>query len=91
MLKDRTYLTVWQPPCGDVGYRGQPLTVCAGYTCKLPEVGEVATATAHWLKGNAAVLPQSEQLLDAILILHASRSQLESWAMTPSKDGGGGR
>lgn len=89
-MNDRVHLTVWQPPCGSAGYRGAALTVCAGYTCNLPEVGEVGAATAHWLKGNAAVLPQSEQLLDAILVLNASRSQLESWVMTPSKDGGGG-
>jgi hypothetical protein len=86
MMKDRTYLTVWQPPCGSAGYRGKPLTVCAGYTCNLPEVGEVAKAAAHWGKGNAAILPQNEQLLDAILVLNASRSQAEAWATSP--DGG---
>ena len=86
----RVRLTLWQPPAGKNGYRGEALTVCAGYTTNLPEVTEVAIARIHWGKGNAVILPQSEDLLNAIVIAESSFNQLSNWLMTPSKDGGGG-
>jgi hypothetical protein len=83
-------LTVWQPPGGAVGYSGDPLTVCAGYTTNLPEVTEVSVARIHWGKGNASILPQSEDLLNAIVICEYAHSQMQRWLMTPSEKGGGG-
>jgi hypothetical protein len=91
---DRVHLAVWQPPSGDRGYRGPDLTVCAGYTANLPEVVEATIARAHWKVG--AVVPAcggempTEELLNSILVLDAAYSEVESWLMTPSKDGGGG-
>jgi hypothetical protein len=87
---DRVHLSVWQPPDGRHGYSGPELTTCAGYTCNLPEVREVALARIHWGKGNANVLGPSEELLDCIVVMESSYNQLQSWLLTPSKDGGGG-
>ena len=87
---DRVHLTVWQPPSGDKGYSGPDLTVCAGYTCNLPEVNEIAIARLHWSKGNMPVHATAEELLDAIVILDNAYNQLQVWLMTPAKDGGGG-
>ena len=81
---------MWQPPDGKHGYAGPQLTTCAGYTCNLPEVREVALARVHWSKGNAAILTINDELLDAIVVMESSYSQLQSWLLTPSKDGGGG-
>lgn len=84
----------WQPPQGERGYKGPPLTACAGFTANLPEVTEVALARAHWKHG--AIVPAcdgempTEDLLNSILILDSEYSHLEGWLMTPSKDGGGG-
>lgn len=93
-LTDKKRLTIWQPPTGEHGYKGPDLTVCAGYTVNLPEVIEVAKARAHWKHGAfAATLDgehADEELLDAILVFDAACSELESWLMTPAKDGGGG-
>lgn len=88
---DRVRLTIWQPPSG---YRGPALTTCAGYTANLPEVIESAVARLHWKTGQleswCGKRRPTEELLDAIVILDAECSALESWLMTPSKDGGGG-
>ena len=91
---DRIHLTVWQPPGGERGYRGDPLTVCAGYSCNLHEVIEAAIARKHWEHG--AIVPAcdgelpTEELLNSILVLDTESSALEGWLMTPAKDGGGG-
>ena len=89
----RVRLTVWQPPSGKHGYQGSDLTVCAGYTAKLPEVIEATHARAHW---NQGALEQfllgheaNEDLLYAILILNGEYNALEGWAMTPASEGGG--
>lgn len=88
---DRVHLAVWQPPSGKNGYAGPRLKTCAGYTVRLPEAAEAVLARAHWSKGNAAVLgPLSKEMLSAILIVEGQYSQLQSWLMTPAKDGGGG-
>jgi hypothetical protein len=93
---DRVHLTIWQPPTSsDCGYKGPPLTICAGYTANLPEVVEVSKARAHWKHGALTHVCEGEMadesLLDFILIFDAECSHLESWLMTPEKDGGGGR
>jgi hypothetical protein len=81
----------WQPPTASrSGYSGDPLTVCAGYTCNLPEVREIALSRVHWSKGNAAALGLTEDALDALVVLEGSYNQVQAWIMTPSKDGGGG-
>lgn len=87
---DRVHLSVWQPPSGKNGYAGPALTVCAGYTVRLPEVVEATVARAHWNKGNVAYDRTPRELLNAILIVEGQYSQLQSWLMTPAKDGGGG-
>lgn len=85
----------WQPPSGERGYKGPRLTICAGYTARLPEVIEVSKARAHWKVGALTHMTGEETadegLLDAVLIFDAECSHLEGWLMTPSKDGGGGR
>jgi len=90
----RVKLTIWNPPSssnGKVGYSGEPLTTCAGYTANLPEVVEAAKGYAHWSKGNVPIDRNPQELLDAILIISAQYSQLQHWLMTPAKDGGGGQ
>lgn len=92
----RVHLTIWQPPrsTSKSGYHGPELTVCAGYTANLPEVIETALARAA-AKHNAIGFvseggPPTEDLLHAVMVLDSEYSSLESWLMTPSKDGGGG-
>jgi hypothetical protein len=90
----RVHLTIWQPPGGKRAYGGPPLTVCAGYTCNLPEVTEAAITRAHWKVGAVVAACDGEQptqdLMNSILVLDAAYSEVEGWLMTPSKDGGGG-
>lgn len=85
----RVHLTVWQPPGGEHGFQGQPLTVCAGYTCNLPEVAETSVARVHWSKGNLDAMTAPEDLLDAIVILEGQHNQLQHWLITPADQGGG--
>ena len=91
-LDDHVRLTVWQPPSGNerAGYRGPEMTVCPGFTTRLPEVVETAMARRHWEHGNLASVGHTEESLDAIVILDSQYSHLEAWLMVPSKDGGGG-
>jgi hypothetical protein len=91
---NRVHLTIWQPPSGEVGYRGPELTVCAGYTANLPEVIEAAITRAHWKYGAIVAacdgeMP-TEDLRNACLVLDGESSAVERWMMTPAKDGGGG-
>lgn len=83
---------IWSPPSKWVP---EPLTCCAGYTVNLPEVTEALVARAHWKHGALAQWLGSdaatEDLMNAIVILDGSCSALESWAVTPSKDGGGAK
>lgn len=87
---DRVHLSVWQPPSGEHGYHGPPLTTCAGYTANLPDVIETAVARMHWKVGAIEAWcgdeRPTEELLDAIVILDAECSALEHWLMTPEKD-----
>lgn len=87
---------VWEPPSLDaksgVGFAGDELKTCPGYTTDLPDVFEVLRARAHWTKGQLALFDKSphEHLLAGIEILDANVAQFERWKMTPAKDGGGG-
>lgn len=91
-LDDKKRLTIWQPPSSKVGYTGQPLTVCAGYTVNLPEVVEAVMARAHCKLGSVGSLGTlSKDMLNALLIVEGQYSQLQTWLMTPAKDGGGGQ
>jgi hypothetical protein len=90
---DRVHLTLWQPPSNERGYKGPPLTVCAGYTASLPEVIETSIARAHWKVGAIVAacdgeMP-SEDLMNSILVLDSESGAVEGWLMTPVADGGG--
>jgi hypothetical protein len=84
----------WEPPRGEAGYQGDPPEWCAGYTTKLPEVGEVEVMRVHWSKGAMSVAlcgeAPNEDLLNAILICEGAHNEVQNWTMTPAKDGGGG-
>jgi len=69
------------------GYRGPESSVCPGYSTSLPEVLESALARVHWSKGHS--VGDSEDLLNAIVIMDGAFSELQTWLMTPTKDGGG--
>ena len=92
---DLVRLTLWQPPSGERGYKGPGLTICAGYTANLPEVTEAAVARAHWKNGALRESLDgdrpSDDLMNSILVLDSEFSAVESWLMTPSADGGGGK
>jgi hypothetical protein len=85
---------MWQPPQGTKGYHGPEPTVCAGYSCRLPEATEVMRARTHWEKGQLEAfcggMPE-EQLLVGIEILDNQYNAMQRWLMTPSADGGGGK
>jgi hypothetical protein len=59
----------------------------------MPDVTEVFMARMHWEKGALGAYCQgdapTEVLLDSLAILEAEISAVESWMMTPKKDGGG--
>lgn len=87
---------VWHPPGGELGFKTdakRPLTTCAGYTTKLPEVMEASRAS-HWLKrGDLRAFLDDEQpnehLVDAIDIYDGAASQKDNYYMTPADKGGG--
>ena len=60
---------------------GEPM--CAGYTCRLPEVLEIARARMHWEKGAIVSFCRgqepSEQLLVGIELLEHAVSDLRAW------------
>jgi hypothetical protein len=70
------------------------VTVCPGYTTKLPEVQEVCRARLHWEK-NARAFESfcegdpTEQMLAAVEILESAVNEVTAWSMTPSGEGGG--
>lgn len=78
-------INMWHPP---PAFSGPDPTVCAGYSTALPEVLETELARAHWSKGQN--IGDSEDLQHAVVILDGSFSELQSWLMTPAKEGGGG-
>lgn len=68
-------------------------TVCPGYTRSMPEVVEIVRAKIHWEKGAldhfcAGLAP--ERVLEGVEIAASAIGEVESWRITPSKDGGGG-
>jgi hypothetical protein len=69
------------------------VTVCPGYSCKLPEVVEVASAYAHWEKGTlSARLDGAEptpQLLDGLVVLQGAIAELNEHRMKASTQKGG--
>lgn len=84
---DPARLTMWRPPAA---FRGE-LTVCAGYSTKLPEVCETQLLRAHWTRGNlSAACEPTEDVLDAILILEGSSNSVQAWCYKPAAEGGGG-
>lgn len=86
-------LTMWRPPSGEVGFRGEDATVCAGYTTSLPEVQETALARIHWEHGSIRDACDgqrpTEEMLGSILILEGQYNAVRRWITTPQKDGGG--
>jgi hypothetical protein len=93
-LPDRVHLSVWQPPMGDKAWRGDALTLCAGYSTNLPEVTETVLMRMHWTTGNLAPAlmgeTATEETLNAIVVLESAYKQVEHWRMTPATEGGGG-
>lgn len=91
---DRVRLTMWQPPSGQHGYRGEDPTVCAGYSTALPEVREVQIVKFYADSGNLATWLRGEtptdELLYALVIYASACNAVQHWTMTPQKDGGGG-
>lgn len=84
----------WQPPLNSKGYQYGKVAVCAGYTTNLPEVIETAKALAHAKHGALGAFCGGEptpETLDAILILDGAYSDVQTWCLTPSKDGGGAK
>lgn len=83
----------WSPVSLDAGHRGE-YTLCPGYTTKLPEVIEVTRARLHWSKGSLPVFcgkdEPTESLVLGIEILEGAANEVQSWAMMPKAEGGGG-
>jgi hypothetical protein len=84
----------WRPNVS-AGYAHQPdleVTTCVGYLRQLPEVIEGARARGHWKNGQleafAGGMP-SEHLVRAVELYDVAANEVQFWAMTPSKDGGG--
>jgi hypothetical protein len=75
----------WHPE----GLGDPPLTVCPGYTARLPQVRQAGVAFIHWEKGTLAERCGSEVsplLLDALEVLAGSRGEFEAHRLRP-KDG----
>jgi hypothetical protein len=72
--------------------RGVPckVTVCPGYSTRLPEVIEVSRAYLHWDKGTMrerfAGAEPTPALLDGLELLQGSVRALESYLATPEKE-----
>jgi hypothetical protein len=76
----------WQPS----GRSGAPLTVCAGYTVRLPQVREVMLARADWENGTLTARCDGELpttlLLDALRMYEGASAELRE--SKRSKGGG---
>lgn len=76
-----------------LGYKGEPPTVCPGFTTTLPETVEAARAWRWWSKGQLADFVDgaqvSEELKLAIEIFDGAIGNFERWRMTPTSKGGG--
>jgi hypothetical protein len=81
------------PPSGKAGYQHKRPSACVGYLTSRPEVIEAARAHGHWSKGQLEQFtggePASEALVQGIEIVNDAISDLQHWALTPKKDGGG--
>jgi len=81
---------VWMPE----GMRlrpGETMKHCAGYTCRLPEVIEIARARVHWDKGSIESFCDgrpTDAMLLGIEVLDASANELQGALMTPRSEGG---
>jgi hypothetical protein len=74
------------------GDDGKPaLTVCPGYTTRLPQVREASEARLHWERGTLRQRVQAEPtqvLLDALQICEGARNELSDHrANSARKDG----
>lgn len=76
--------------CG-LGYSGPKPTVCAGYSCNLPEVIETARARRHWSNGQIEAFaggPPTDEMLAAIEVLDGAYAELDVWRFeNPQKKG----
>lgn len=73
------------------GWKHEPATICPGYSCRLPEVLEIARARLHWDKGQLGTFCEgqpSELIMIGIEILEGSASELERALLTPRSKGG---
>lgn len=72
-------------PWRHAGDDGPKLSVCPGYSTKLPEVIEAAAAYQHWEKGTLdhrfRGYELTERLMDALEILGANVGAVQSWAL----------
>lgn len=84
----------WQPPCGALGYQGEPPVICAGYTTRLPEVIEATRGHFHLTKGSLEVHMRGETITDlyehAIETIAVEQSHVDYYRSTPMSKGGGG-
>ena len=76
-----------------LGYRGDPATVCPGYTTSLPPVIEIAIAR-HWFsRGELSMFCDGERATDALKtgvnILDGAIAEMIEWRSTPKSKGGG--
>ena len=76
-----------------LGYKGDPPTVCPGYTTTLPETIEIARAWRWWDKGSLDSFCDREPINPALKIgielFAGAVASFERWAMTPADKGGG--
>jgi hypothetical protein len=67
---------IWQPS----GRTGEPLTVCAGYTVRLPQVREANLCRGDWENGTLTARCDGEMpttvLLDALRLAEGARAEL---------------
>ncbi len=82
----------WEPPRSQCGFQGE-VTVCPGYTTKLPEVMEIDRMRCHWKVGALRDACDGEQphehTLLALEILDSQYNANENYRTTDAKDGGG--
>lgn len=84
-LEPRQGSMPWHPE----GLSDTPLTVCPGYTVRLPQVRQAGVAMGHWEKGTLEARCGAELsplLLDALEIAQGARNECDAHRMRP-KDG----
>ena len=76
-----------------LGYRGDPPTVCPGYSTSLPETIEIARAWRWWDKSEISQfcdgLEVSDNMKLGIEIFAGEVASLQRWLVTPVDQGGG--